>query len=684
MKYVGLGVILLVFLASLMSLRWYGMRAENPFLFLRGQSFLHAVTSGQGGFVQPRLPSPVFFVPGQRISSYNFHEKEARLAGKKLIVEIRDYPSLQNLFKEYEKKTGRQSLYKHNAWSLDFFLLEKANSRFGPVNDVFSSGLNKIFYEKLGLVGDTEAYFLAGVIFFTLTALVIFTFALKIFGRLAALLSLTSFVLGPVVFAESHYNIPDVSFMFFLTAALLAFYFYYLNPTRKRTVFFIVLSLLALASNSAAILIFPITVITVLAGGPGGSPHSRSVKKRLVLVAAAGLLQVTLFVFFWSDSLKGIVGIFNNILHITIGSPVYLFQGVSQLSSKKTHYQGIGPVIYLLTQVPVVTILAAGVGLALLFNRSKSLFALFFAWITLSVSKAYFILTPSDSIRDIFELLPVVAIGAGYGIANVIKSVRAKTVVVLVYSVALLIIFLNYLPNGNVYFNFLAGGPKGAAISNLLTWQTAGESSFRQAVDWLNTHAEPRSRLAYLDGTMLAISPRWLRNDIAMGSYFSGFAAKGEYVISHEYRSPPQVFEYLYLKRYLKPVYTVSIQGVPLTIVWKNAKEFYRPGFEGIKTVTDGYELERSRDRIGEYLEIKFSRTNRIRSVTFYVGNWANCDNRQGVFLLKSYFIPQEEVGSTEVKYYFPAETTDRIRYYAFSSQSCVLKSRVESFETLN
>jgi hypothetical protein len=86
----------------------------------------------------------------------------------------------------------------------------------------------------------------------------------------------------------------------------------------------------------------------------------------------------------------------------------------------------------------------------------------------------------------------------------------------------------------------------------------------------LNAHAPQGARLAYLDGTMLGLSPLWLRDDIRFGSYFSGFDGQGEYIASMVYPKPPAVFPYNYLENFVKPVYEVKVSGVTVAKIWKN------------------------------------------------------------------------------------------------------------------
>ena len=104
-----------------------------------------------------------------------------------------------------------------------------------------------------------------------------------------------------------------------------------------------------------------------------------------------------------------------------------------------------------------------------------------------------------------------------------------------------IVLIVRLHPYEHLYFNSFIGGIRGVNSIGLYSWETLYDMPYRELAGWLNAHAEKNAKLAYLDGTMLAISPTWLRDDIRIGSYFSGFEAKGEYVASIVYPNPPAV-----------------------------------------------------------------------------------------------------------------------------------------------
>jgi hypothetical protein len=248
-----------------------------------------------------------------------------------------------------------------------------------------------------------------------------------------------------------------------------------------------------------------------------------------------------------------------------------------------------------------------------------------------------------------------------------------------VYALSLGGILWHFHPHQNVYFNDLIGGIAGAAGHHLFDWQTSYGNPYKQGVNWLNDKAESGARLAYLDGTMQAISPLWLRDDIRFGSHFSGFEREGEYIISLVYPEPPHVFEYNYLERFLEPVHVIAVDGVPLLNIWKNDETYVKEGFDNGQASEIKFARTGGSDQLGEYWELAFDGVHELTSVTLDVPS-EGCVLKEGVFKLADWFVPY--VGKVERSrrtYYFPAEPARHLRLYGLTRNSCLLNSQIVS-----
>src|SRR5581483_2135297 len=126
-------------------------------------------------------------------------------------------------------------------------------------------------------------------------------------------------------------------------------------------------------------------------------------------------------------------------------------------------------------------------------------------------------------------------------------------------------------PNENVYFNSLVGGIKGADNRNLIDWTITDGNIYKQAAEWMNSHSEKNSNIAFISGSLFALSPLYLRDDISISpDHFSRFDREGEYILVLSDKGNINSFGFRYPKKFLNPVHTISVDGVPLLRIFKN------------------------------------------------------------------------------------------------------------------
>ncbi len=331
------------------------------------------------------------------------------------------------------------------------------------------------------------------------------------------------------------------------------------------------------------------------------------------------------------------------------------------------------------------------------------------------------------SIRNYLEFLPAFAIIAGVGISLLLRKLTSQqvaeeegfpsarrsgdtrrqsstdgressdriwntkykvilTLTILLYVGILSIPIIKLHPNQNLYFNFLVGGLKGAKNLKLYQWETSYGNLYRQAINWLNESASKKSRVAHLDGTMLSISPLWLRGDFTYGSFFSGYNQGGEYVVSLAYPDPPPVFAYNYLDRFLYPVYTLEINDVPVLKIWQNEKNLLRTGFEKQKQLKQILSPKRYFLDQRKVWDLKLDKKQWVTRLIISVPE-ENCGNEKGVWSVvledKEKFLSLEDFSLDETRREidFPAEAADIIRFWDVQGNSCLYNAEVESVD---
>lgn len=282
------------------------------------------------------------------------------------------------------------------------------------------------------------------------------------------------------------------------------------------------------------------------------------------------------------------------------------------------------------------------------------------------------------TVRNYLEFLPGFAAIAGLGFFYLIKSLSEtkKTLCLFAYGVILIGTIISIHPNENIYFNFLP---------HTYSWQNSYDNVYRQGVNWLNANAPKGARLAYLDGTMLSISPLWLRPDITFGTFFSGFEQNGEYIISLVYPIPPEVFGYKYLENFLNPLYVIKINNQDILKIWQNDKTRLKQGYASDKVV-DNLKIEKKLIENRQIWEIKFDKNQKITRLMLNLPE-ADCDSN-GIFSLinsgkETFFVPQFKTDKTKMEVDFPGEEADSLRFWNVEGTSCLYNAELVSLSSL-
>lgn len=592
------------------TLSHYGMHEDSPFHFLRGQYYLERILGRSGKFALPPLRSPVMFIPGQRVSYYKPNASEELFAPLRAIPGQEEGSSLQKSLRGLMTATGsRISLYKHNAWGANIWELMD-NQGHPAVSDMLMAATNRVAFEFLGVLGDVEGYHIYSLIVVAVSLVFLYAFVADAFGSYAAVISAVSLAMYPLVFAESHFNIKDPVQMGYYTMAVVSFYF---TITRRLSVDWFVLFVLSVflaLGTKWNILFAPLVLIPWAVTVWWKSPDLRGIGwSRMLLFGAAGvvlplIILVFAYPFYWTQTVYKVLNTFS--YYATLAVKDLRFQQPSPVPLPGG-FDGRA-ILYILSMSPPIMLVLAilgGLGIAARTFRGKHKAGLLIAlWFFVPLFRVMWQLSEVfGSIRHFMELLPAFAVFVGVGLAGIVgwisrtplgqklKRGILQGVFLFAYILANGIILVGLHPYEHVYFNRFIGGIEGAQRIGLLTWESLYDMPYRKIAEWMNINAEPNARLAHLDGTMFAISPIWFRDDIHIGSFFSGFEGKGEYIASIIYPKPPAVFPYNYLMSYVQPVYEVKVDGVVVAAVWKN--DLKHTKIVGVPRVIQEHELAR-------------------------------------------------------------------------------------------
>ena len=403
-----------------------------------------------------------------------------------------------------------------------------------------------------------------------------------------------------------------------------------------------------------------------------------------------GLFLVVIWPTIWSHPLSGLSSIANYYLNTGLNSDKLQPEGFILLFGFNIY-----PLLLVLTQTPEVVLVLVGLGVLRVFRKNKDqlktgyllLLWLFVPIFRFSLPGTYFY----SGFRQLIEVVPAMAILAGIGVEYLMQKTKNSMIVIIFIIIIMIILFIPIIklhPNENVYFNNLAGGIKGAGKKNLIDWTLTYGNIYKQGAKWLNENTQKEANLAILNGSMFAISPLFLRNDISISPYhFSGLEQKGEYIMDLYNPFNPAVFAHRYLRQFLIPIHTISQDNIPLLSIYKNDQDFVKPEFQKEQT-TNQFLINPVRLSSGKYFYIEID-LKKVVKVTRIVLT----DVSDKCLLSKTLmpdelvsFLPGKEVfganekhhtGEAQVEFVFAAEPARIIRIYPKSEYSCFLDSKI-------
>lgn len=568
------------FFANVATLSHYGINWDAPMQMMRGQAFAQLFLDGTYTYDVPQRPPSMLIGPDEFASRYYFLPAER---GKR--VTRSGDPSVQETHRNImEQRAKRISFYRDPTWNSAYFVNNDGAGHM-PLVDILSAFSNRLLYEHFGVFGDIESYQLLYLLGSAIGVFIVTRFAIDITGSLfSGLVAGLSLGMFPLFIAESHINMKDPWQASMVVGFVWALWRY--GETRRTRWFVGLVLFLSLALGVKwNIGIFPVPLALWLGTLWKRGKLGRWDARRLIFLSGLALLGIVGFLaaiwpYAWSDPVTKIASV----------ASFYLEHGFDSVRLQPPGYVVAGgfnifPWVSFLTQTPVIILLLVGMAMAGLVRRQVSnpvnIRALLLLWILVPLIR---VSLPHASyyggLRQVMEIVPLLAVLVGIGVSDVLTMLprtwrsMGRVIILAVYA-PLVYLVLQYHPYENAFFNVLAGGIAGAAKRNLIDWTLSWGSVYKQGAEWMNRNAESGARIAHLDGTMFAISPLWLRDDVTVSAdYFSGMEQKGEYILSLANPLSPPVFAKRYVDRYLVPVHSIDVGGVPILFIYKNEAMF--------------------------------------------------------------------------------------------------------------
>lgn len=460
---------------------------------------------------------------------------------------------------------------------------------FGPFESVVPMISYTTFFEKLKLLPWDSAWNLPAVVMGVGGIFVLFIFLLQTTNAVTAFAAFAFLAFYPRYWGDMQTNIKDVT-----TVAMyaLSVYLAWRAVNRRRLIDVVIAGLACgITFNFKVNAIFiPVIValwtlwLIITPAKKYLTNPIRSWKENVIAPVGfyfivASLSAYAIWSLFWADPYNHLAYLIRFFQYNTINMEVLLgghwyCSGVNVPWYYPFWYLGA------VTPLPVLVFFLIGIISLIKQIRKNPVASLLILWFIVPLVRFFL---PDTSVIDgirhfeevVYPLCAIAAVGLAqaYQISRTIirKRLPAKTEFAVHYIIAiLLIIYLMYPifayhPYQLSYFNELVGGIKGALGKYDMDYWAISQ---KQAVGWLNRNA-PKN--AVVNIVMSAdTAAKYLRPDLLTQVNTTDWG-RSDYTVVLDRQS--FFYRYFYIHEYMlyhKPVYTVSVQGVPLAWVYNN------------------------------------------------------------------------------------------------------------------
>ncbi|MBI5449597.1 glycosyltransferase family 39 protein [Candidatus Gottesmanbacteria bacterium] len=528
----GIIIAMVFFVVGVATLSDYGINIDEPIHFIRGQAYLHLLTTGQYSYRPSNLIGP------------------------------------------------RVSAWKIQQYNGQYFL--KNDGGHPALNGIIAALSNRILYEKLGIMGDLESYHAFEVLVAGLLVFLVFVMGRDTLGAFAGGIAALALALYPLFLGESRFNIKDPVETAFFAGTV---YFFYLGITKNKASLLLwsaFLCGLALSTKFNIVFVPFMLLPYLIICRPTRFFTRRMILSFLLFPAIVFLIFYSSWPYLWSDPigrLRDTIMYYKGIGTGNANQPSFLFYGWNMY-----------PPFFVVISTPLVSLLFAVVGFVGVLTgrfKEKSRFVwLVVFWLCVPIVR---VMWPGASIysgvRQILEYLPALVLLTGFG-AHICREVLVKitgrrffsSVVIVLLFVPTLLTMMRMHPNENLFLNSLIGGVSGAVAHKIPGAAESMGNVYLQGIRWLNKHAEQNARVGLPVGLLSNIPGQYIRKDIRFGAYFSALRHEGEYMmemVSVDF--PPPRYNFLYLNQMMNPVDIISVEGIPVLKIWKNEATYFKP-----------------------------------------------------------------------------------------------------------
>lgn len=575
---------------------------------------------------------------------------------------------------------GRESYFENNPFDITWLTKVIGHP---PTTDIILASVNQLFYKRLGLLQDMEAYHMYGVVITFLAALVVGIWSYQINGWIAAVISVTVFYGFPLLFSEQHFNFKDPAVMAYNTIFL---YLFWLGITKRKSALLLLSAVaggISLGTKFNILFLAPVLCLWLFWYAKGRMKPYINVTLIFIPVIMIAILYLT-YPFLWHNFLPNMISLVD--YYRQIGGNRCPFVPLSGFWLLKcSDWQTIR--LFIVT-IPAPTLLLSGIG-SIAALASIGMFEMApLLWLLVLSSIIVRVVIPINSLyggslRQVLEFIAPMSLLAGFAVGWLIRRYKHRTVIIACLVLAYIPLFFamrELHPNENLYTNIIQRLFWKKDTEQFINGIVSYGNGYKPGIDWINSHAEKDAKVSLLTGLDSAIPKILLRPDINFGvRYWSGYDKKGEYLIEliESQGQTSQTFPYKYADNTLQPVYEKKVKGFPIVRVWKNDIDHVKPEFRS-STVSAIMNVGRSRDEA----VLQLSAPVRLQTLLMTTADAACTHSLMNSYVLVSadgigyrrmYETVQELNPSANfmLRYPFAGETGEFIKLFTYSTDSC-------------
>lgn len=440
----------------------------------------------------------------------------------------------------------------------------------GSFSYILSELSFKLFHSTFKLLDSASARHIIIPLLLVFFLIPFYFFVKQYFGTFISVASILIFISTPIVIGESFNNLKDVPLLIFISLSLFSFITWFCSNKIKYLYFFFLYGALAICIKVYALIIFAILFfwLLILKCTKSFSKHNYYRKNLLKHIVLGCFLLVVIFIVFFKPAFWGVQNKISYLQFWLIMTKI-LYISDSWTWNAYTFQQ-------MFYRMPLLMLISFALGLlSLILSKKKNIISVFFiVWLLMHlILHCLPRLGLYQQVRLFIACTVPFSIISAVGISQVRSLFKNNYLAIgLLISTVMLNLYgiISVYPYERCYFNFFAGGLKGAQEKRIKHAYDVQFDSQKEVSYWFDLNAKPNAKVIVLYNRSIVydmlgymVKSHLRRNDIQVkGSYDirKESVKRNTYIV---FIPLPELFEqrqFIEQKLNFKKVYTIERQ----------------------------------------------------------------------------------------------------------------------------